>query len=104
MPAAQKAQPSSGGTNYANPKAQKAINGANESSINEVDSDLSEDDEYDNDKDDSLNPFTQPPRMPPYDFAKRKLSQLIGTIPNLSEGSSYGCSLTFDRVDEWSLS
>lgn len=93
MPTAQKAQPkqqSSCGTDYANPKAQQHVNGAIESSMNEVDSDVSEEDEYDDDEDDSLKPFAQPPRMPPYDFAKRKLSQLIGTIFNPSEGSSCG--------------
>lgn len=94
MPAAQKAQPkqpSSGGTNCANPNVQQDANGASESPMNEVDSDISEEDEYDDNEDDPLRPFTQPPRMPPYDFAKRKLSQLIGTIPNPSKDSSCGC-------------
>ncbi len=107
MPAARKVQqkrPSSGDTNYANPNAQQGVNAANEVSINEGDSDESEEDEYDNDKDDSPNPFSQPPRMPPYDFAKRKLSQLIGTAPSPSNGSSCDYEANVYRFDEWALS
>lgn len=95
MQKAKQKQPGSGGTNYANPMVQQDVNAPNESSMNEVDSDISEEDEYDDNEDESLKHFTQPPRMPPYDFAKRKLSQLIGTIPNLSEDPYCGCKAKF---------
>ena len=86
MRSAQKSQPKRsnlGDINYASPNMQQGVNGANATTINEAFSDDSEGDEYDDDGDhDPQNPFAHPPRMPPYDFAKRKLSQLIGRIPS----------------------
>ena len=82
MGSAKEIQPkhiTSGGRDYVSPNAQYGVNGANGSLIDEAHSDEFEEDEYDDDQDDSLNPFAHPPHMPPYDFAKRKLSQLIGT-------------------------
>ena len=79
----QNKQLSLGDSSYASPNVQPAANGANESTVNEDFSNESEGDEYDDDEDNNpQNPFAHPPRMPPYDFAKRKLSQLIGRIPN----------------------
>ena len=68
--------------NHASPYVQQGVNGPIEPSLNEDFSAESEGDEYDDDEEhDPQNPFAHPPRMPPYDFAKRKLSQLIGRAP-----------------------
>ena len=67
---------------HPNPDAQSRVNKVTELPVNEGFSDESEDDEYDNEeKPVSSDPFSYAPRMPPYDFAKRKLSQLIGVVP-----------------------
>ena len=77
--AQQKASPSVHKT-WANPNLESRVNGVNEASVDEAYSGESEEeDEYDNEeKEVSQDPFNHVPRMPPYDFAKRKLSQLIG--------------------------
>lgn len=73
-------RPSLGDEHYASLNLQAIVTAPNEVSANETYTDESEEDIYDNREDDSLDPFAHPPRMPRYDFAKRKLSQLIGII------------------------
>ena len=62
------------------PQNQPIVTAPNEALGNETYTDESEEDIYDNEDHDSLDPFAHAPRMPRYDFAKRKLSQLIGII------------------------